>query len=48
MLSSDGWGIFLDRPFAIIFILIAIGIVSLRVYQTTRANGAKQSLEMAE
>jgi putative tricarboxylic transport membrane protein len=48
MLSADGWGIFLDRPVAIIFILLAVSIVGIRVYQTKRAgNGAAQP-EMAD
>jgi len=48
MLSSDGWGIFLDRPVAIIFILLAVAIIVLRVYQTSRSNGVNAQAEMAE
>jgi putative tricarboxylic transport membrane protein len=48
MLSADGWGIFLDRPVAIIFILIAVSIVGLRLYQSIRANNGASQPEMAD
>jgi putative tricarboxylic transport membrane protein len=48
MLSADGWGIFLERPVAIAFILLAVGIVGLRLFQSARANGVRGRPEMAD
>jgi putative tricarboxylic transport membrane protein len=48
LLSPDGWGIFLERPVAMFFILAAVAIVAFRAYQTTRAKPAGEQLEMAE
>jgi len=48
MLSADGWGIFLERPVAIFFILLAVGIVGLRLYQSVRVNNGAMQAEMAE
>ena len=40
LLSQDGPMIFLERPLAVFFILLAVVVIVLRIYQTTRKNAA--------
>ena len=47
LLSQDGAMIFLERPLAILFILIAVLVIGVRIYQTMRQKNAGE-VKMAE